>query len=57
MAQFYEIVGHEAIYHGLLDTNKKGIEGLIKKIESNKELSEVFHSADNELEELYGSNT
>lgn len=54
-SKFFEIVGHEAISHGLLD-DTKGMSSLENYIKSNSKLNELFHSSDTELKSLYGTN-
>lgn len=54
-SQFYELVGHEAISHGLLDNTQK-MESLETYIEKDSKLSELYHSSDTVLETLYGTN-
>ncbi len=52
--QFYELMAHENISHGILDTNEKVRSQLIDAIEKNEGLNELFHKNDAQLEELYG---
>lgn len=53
--EFYELMAHENISHGILDTNDKVKSQLIEAIEKNDGLNELFHKNDTKLEELYGS--
>lgn len=52
--QFYELMAHENISHGILDTNEKVRNQLIEAIEKNEGLNTLFHKNDTQLEELYG---
>ena len=52
--QFYELMAHENISHGILDTNEKVRTQLIEAIEKNDGLNALFHKNDTQLEELYG---
>jgi hypothetical protein len=55
-SQFYEIVGHEAISHGLLDDSQR-LDSLESYIENDSELNTEFHKFDDELQELYGKDS
>lgn len=55
-SEFYQIVAHEAISHGLLDYNQQGLKSLVDYIESDPNLKEQYHHFDDELRELYGNN-
>lgn len=52
-SDFYEIVSHEAISHGLLD-DTQGFNYLENYIENDSKLKNEYHNFDNELKELYG---
>lgn len=55
-SQFYEIVGHEAISHGLLDDSQR-LDSLESYIENDSKLNTEFHKFDDELQELYGKDS
>lgn len=52
-SDFYEIVSHEALSHGLLD-DTQGFNYLDNYIENDSKLKNEYHNFDNELKELYG---
>ena len=54
-AEFYELMAHESISHGILDTNETLRDQLIANIEKNDGLNELFHKNDAQIEKLYGS--